>query len=176
MLRHDRELAGHGTRARALSLTRTVSAFGRILAVALLAALMTACASTPQASRERDADAKGFYTQPTAATIYVYRSQFNRVDDDTVLYLDDRLIGNTLPGTYFRINTVPGRHVLHGIAADTGWISLDVRPGHLYFVRLEVIGGRSQFTQRAEDVGKREVSACCAMLENWAPGQRPLLR
>ena len=176
MLRDDRELAGRGTLVPALSLDAAVRAFGKILAFALVAALLAACASTPQASRERNGDAKTFYTQPTAATIYVYRSQFNRADDDSVLYVDDRLVGSTLPGTYYRINTVPGRHILHGIAVDTGWISLDVRPGHLYFVRLEVISGRSQFTQRPEDVGKREVSACCAMLENWAPGQRPLLR
>ncbi len=147
--------------------------------VALTTVLLTACASTPQASRERDTEAKQFYTHPNAATIYVYRTNFNRfeqIDDDSVLYLDNRLIGNTLPGAYFRIDAVPGRHVLHGIGHDSGQLTVDVRPGELYFVRLDVIGGHSNFRVEPERSGRSQLQACCALLENWAPGQRPLLR
>ena len=32
-----------------------------------------------------------------------------------------------------------------------------------------------QFNARP-DTGKREILRCCSLLENWAPGQRPLLR
>ena len=89
--------------------------------VALLA--LAACTSTPEASRERDAEAKQFMTHPNAATIYVYRSGLNKhaqIYDDPVLYVDNRLIGNALPGGYFRVDTVPGRHLLHGIGSDAG--------------------------------------------------------
>jgi hypothetical protein len=138
--------------------------------------LLAACASTPEASLERDAEAKQFLTHPNAATIYVYRSPHNRIDSDSVLYVDGRLLGSTLPGTYFRIDTVPGRHVLHGIALDAGQLELEVRPGQTYFVALDVIGGHSRFTYVPEQVGRERVRACCALLENWGPGQRPFLR
>ncbi len=145
-----------------------------VLAAFLL--LLTACASTPQASRERDAEAKQFVTHPGSSTIYVYRSELDRLQDQTVLYLDERLIGSTLPGGYFRIDTVPGRHVLHGIAADTGRIAVDTRPGALYFVEMHVLDEHSYFRLVPEDVGRKRILQCCALLENWAPGQRPLLK
>lgn len=151
----------------------------RCLFAAVLVALLVACTSTPQASRERDAEAKQFLTHPNAATIYVYRSNLNRhaqIYDDPVLYLGDRLIGNALPGGYFRIDAVPGRHLLHGVASDAGRLMVEVRPGQIYFVRLEVVGGQSNFRLEPEAAGRREIQACCALLENWAPGQRPLLR
>jgi hypothetical protein len=152
-----------------------VAACVRVAAIAALA-LAGACTSTPQASRESDAAAKDFHTHPNAATIYVYRSEFDHLEDESVLYMDGRLIGATLPGTYFRIDAVPGRHVLHGMGPDVGSIPLDVRPGESYFVSLDVIAYHSRFTAVPFDVGEQRVRACCALLENWAPGQRPLLR
>jgi hypothetical protein len=147
-----------------------------ICGITALVALLGACAATPQASAERDAEAKQFFTHPSAATIYVYRSPFNRIDSDSVLYIDGRLIGSTLPGTYFRMDTVPGRHVLHGIALDAGQLEMEVRPGQTYFVALDVIAGHSRFTFVPDHIGRERVQACCALLENWGPGQRPLFR
>ena len=151
----------------------------RHICIAALVAILAACTSTPQASRERDAEAKQFVTHPGAATLYVYRSNLNRhaqIYDDPVLYVDDRLIGNALPGGFFRIDAVPGRHVLHGIGSDAGRLAIDVRPGQIYFVRLDVVAGQSNFRVEPEQIGRSTVQACCALLENWAPGQRPLLR
>jgi hypothetical protein len=146
------------------------------LAVALAALLLIAgCASTPQASPQQDALAKEFITHPNASTIYVYRSEFNHFDTDTALYLDGRLIGATLPGAYFRIDTVPGRHVLHGTGIDVGQFELNTRPGEVYFVSLDVLGAHSNFRLVPDQVGRERVRACCALLENWAPGQRPFV-
>ena len=94
-----------------------------LFVVALL--LAAGCASTPQASKQRDAEAKDFGTHPDSGTIYVYRSEHDRLEDDAVLYMDGRIVGQTLPGTYFRVDTVPGRHVLHGMAsmrAGSSWM------------------------------------------------------
>ena len=143
----------------------------------LVALLIAACASTPQASHERDADAKQFATHPNAGTIYVYRSPFDsREDEDATLFIDGRIIGQTLPGGYFRIDSAPGRHVLHGTGPDLGQVALETRPGELYFVELTVKGRHSQFRLVPEATGRRQVARCCALMENWAPGQRPLLR
>jgi hypothetical protein len=140
------------------------------------ALLLAACASTPQASHEADRQAKAFQTHPNASTIYVYRSEFDSLDEHSVLYMDGRLIGATVPGTFFRIDAVPGRHVLHGTGVDNGEMTVDTMAGELYFVSLKVIGSHSNFEAVPDSAGKKHVRACCAMLENWSPGQRPLLR
>jgi hypothetical protein len=138
--------------------------------------LVAGCASTPQATVEHDADAKTFVVHPATAAIYVYRDPLDRRDNDSVLYVDRRLIGATLPGGFFRIETQPGKRVLHGLAFDQGALEIDVRPGETYFVSLSVVEGTSTFTPKSAAVGRAELLACCVLLENWAPGQRPLLR
>jgi hypothetical protein len=74
------------------------------------------------------------------------------------------------------VNLRPGRHTLHGIGHDQGALTLEVRPERLYFVELTSAGGNSLFRPIPEVQGRKIVSTCCAMLETWAPGQRPLLR
>lgn len=145
-------------------------------ALALVTLLFAGCASTPQAPRDSDAEAKQFGTHPGFSTLYVYRSRFDRLEDPTVVYLDERIIGQTLPGAYFRIDTVPGRHVLAGIGPDAGRITVETRPGVLYFVELTVVEGQSHFGLVPDEVGRKTILGCCALLENWAPGQRPLLK
>jgi hypothetical protein len=144
--------------------------------LAVVALLVTGCASTPEAPADRDAEAKQFLTHPNASTIYVYRIDVEPTDDNVILYIDSRLIGETLPRTYFRIDTVPGRHVLSGTAADLGKLELATRPGALYFVELTVAAGQSNFGLVLEEVGRKRILECCTLLENWAPGQRPFLK
>ena len=145
-----------------------------LLLVAML--LLAACASTPQAGPERDADAKEFHAHPATAALYVYRPDLSSLDEDSVLYIDDRLIGATLPRTYFRFDVRPGRHRLHGIGPDAGSLGIDVRPGEVYFVSLKVVGGNSYLALEDPGAGREALLGCCALLENWTPGQRPLLR
>lgn len=155
---------------------RTVGTMAARLGLALAAALLIAgCTSTPEAPSDQDALAKEYITHPNAGTIYVYRSEFNHFDTDTVLFIDGRVVGSTVPGTYFRIDTTPGRHVLHGTGIDVGELALEARTGQVQFVSLDVLGGHSNFRLVPEQVGRERVRACCALLENWAPGQRPLV-
>lgn len=148
------------------------------LLVAMIA--LAGCASTPQASRERDAEAKRFLSRPDAAVIYVYRNDFPTLggesSNDSVLYVNDRLIGATLPMTFFRFDVRAGEHLLQGVARDQGRLTLNTRDGALYFVSLQVVGGRSVFRLVDAETGKREILRCCSLMENWEPGQRPLLR
>jgi hypothetical protein len=142
----------------------------------IVALALTGCASTPQASIEHDVEAKTFVAHPATAAIYVYRDPLDRRDSDSVLYVDRRLIGATLPGGFFRIEARPGKRVLHGLAYDRGALEIDVRPGETYFISLSVVEGTSNFTPKSAAVGRAELLACCVLLENWTPGQRPLLR
>ena len=154
------------------SVRRTFVLFAALLVGALLTA---GCTSTPQAQPEQNALAKEFLTHPAAATIYVYRSEFNQFDTDTILYIDGRVVGNTAPGTYFRIDTTPGRHILHGTGIDLGDIALETRAGRLYIVELNVLGANSNFRLVPDEIGRERVRACCALMENWAPVMRPLV-
>lgn len=140
-----------------------------------MALILAGCASTPQASLERDAEAKQFHTHPATAALYIFRLD-NDQEEDSVLYVDGRLVGATLPLAYYRINVRPGSHRLHGIAADSGKLEIQVRPGELHFVALRVSGGRSHFEAVQAGIGQQTIVKCCALLENWTPGQRPLLR
>lgn len=145
------------------------------LAVSILA--LGGCASTPQATPERDAEAKRFISYPESAGIYVYRPDFPTAEmDDSVLYVDDRLIGATLPGTFFRVDVQPGAHVVRSSASGASEIRIEARPGELYFVSLGVSGGNSRLASVSPETAQRAIRRCCALMENWAPGQRPLLR
>ena len=150
---------------------------GAAAAVWLIIALV-GCASVPEATPQRSAEAKRFETRPGAATLYVYRndSAGNAWQEDSVLYVGDRLIGATLPGTFFRIDLLPGVHELHGYGYDQGSLRIRARDGEARFVALNVVGGVSHFRTVAPDAGKREVGRCCVLMESWQPGQRPLLR
>jgi hypothetical protein len=145
-----------------------------VLFVLLICMIGAGCASTPQASRERDAQAKTFDTHPATAAIYVYRND-NAPEEESVLFVDGRLIGATLPRTYFRFNVRPGTHRLHGIGADTGNLVFEAHAGDIVFISLRVLNGISHFQPVSDAAGRESIRACCALLENWAPGQRPLI-
>ncbi|OGA24973.1 MAG: hypothetical protein A3I02_14595 [Betaproteobacteria bacterium RIFCSPLOWO2_02_FULL_67_26] len=153
-------------------------AAGRSWLVAAAAAVALAgCTSVPHAAPERDAEVKQFLDHPNAATLYVYRPDFAaRRADESVLYVDGRLIGATLPGTFFRIDLRAGPHLLHGYGYDQGRLKVETRNGEIVFVSLNVMGGTSLFERVAPGDGRRAVVDCCVLLENWTPGQRPLLR
>ncbi len=146
---------------------------------AVAAAAISGCVSTPQASPERDTEAKRFIAHPASAALYVYRPDFpsgEHVRTETVLWINSRLIGQTLPGAFFRVDLRPGVHRLHGVGPDQGSLTIETAAGRVYFVRLNVVAGSSLFALVDADTGRKESAGCCALLENWAPGQRPFLR
>jgi hypothetical protein len=147
------------------------------LALCLLAAL-GGCASVPEAAPERDAEAKRFETRAGAAAVYIFRNDFPGTAEleDSVLYVDGRLIGATLPGTFFRVDVMPGVRELHGYGYDAGSLRIRAREGEAHFVALNVVGGTSRFAPVVPAVAQREIERCCMLMENWQPGQRPLLR
>src|SRR5262245_8475931 len=151
----------------------------RIWLCATVALALSACTSTPQASPERDADAKLFASHPATAAVYVYRPDFTTSGatlGDPALWVDNRLIGATLPRTYFRIDLRPGGHQVRTDGAGKDRITITTASGEVYFVRLTVYDGPARFQLMDPEIAKREIVRCCALLENWAPGQRPLLR
>lgn len=149
------------------------------LAVAAAALALGGCASVREATPERDNEAKQFGATPGSGALYIFRNDFAdlmETQNDVAVYMDGRIIGQALPGGYFRVDTRPGSHVLHGFAHDQGNLKISTRPGEITFISLHVVGGTSIFKQVAPEAAKREIARCCVLMENWAPGQRPLLR
>lgn len=145
----------------------------RLPAAVALLALLGACAYTAPAPVREDVLAKEFLTHPHASTIYVFRSPVNDVADDALLYVNGRLVGAALPGMYFRLEMVPGRHVLHGSSDDLGQILLDTRPGSLHVISMDVIGSFPRFRLVPDEQGVQRIRECCVLHQAWAVHHRP---
>lgn len=138
---------------------------------------LAGCASTPQGSAARDAEAKRFAGQPDSATLYVYRPDLRVAnEDDPVLWLDDQLIGATLPRAFFRMTAAPGPRRLAGSGLHHGNLALQATTGSVSFIRLRILAGHAVFEPVDPALARQELLVCCDLLENWAPGQRPLLK
>jgi len=148
----------------------------RTSALTLLLALLGGCASTPEAPPGSDADAKRFETAPNAAIIYLYRPRTPGGDAPSTIWVDGRLIGETLPTTFFRVAVRPGHNRISASGNDMGRLDIDTEADGVYFVEMQVLGetqGASTtiFRSVKPDIGKASVLHCCAMLETWRPGQ-----
>ena len=150
---------------------------GNRVAAVLLVMMLGACAATPEAPRERDADAKHFESVPGSAVIYLYRADVS--GGLSTLWLNNRLLGQTLAQTYFRATARADRSVIATSGADNGRIELETREEGVYFVEMRVYGqgeGDSQtiFRRVTPEIGRQAILRCCNLLENWRPGQSRL--
>ena len=126
----------------------------------ILALAIAACAPLPPSPQ--DLEAKRFEAVSGKAVIYVVRHYPDISREVATLMLDDRMMGSTYPGTYFRWVVEPGRHVIRGYAADAGGITLDVQPGRIYFIAQSVSEFFNGFAQSffrviPEPYGRAEV-------------------
>jgi len=145
------------------------------LALVLLLALLGGCAATPEASTQDDAAAKLFESAPRAAIIYLYRADTPSSATST-LWVDDRIVGQSLPATYFRVAVRPGRNRIAAFAPDQGRLEIETREGGVFFVAMQVGGdfetpGNTIFRSVPPEAGKAEILRCCTMLETWRPNQ-----
>ena len=145
------------------------------LPLVLILALLGGCAATPEAPPASDAEAKRFESAPRAAIIYLYRADTPSSATSTI-WVDDRLVGQSLPATYFRVAVRPGRNYIAAFAPDQGRLEIDTREGGVFFVAMQVGGdfetpGDTIFRSVPPEAGKAEILRCCTMLETWRPGQ-----
>jgi hypothetical protein len=148
----------------------------RRLQFVLLGALVCGgCASTPEASVVDDAAAKRFEPALNASIIYLYRADGPSNGVATV-WVDGRLIGQSLPTTYFRAVTRPGLHSVTASGPDVGKLQIETREDGVYFVAMNVLGeyegsSTTVFRSVAPETGKAAILKCCTLLESWRPGQ-----
>ena len=131
----------------------------RLLCVLVVA--LAACAQLPPSPQE--IEAKRFEPAPGQAVIYLVRDVPDFTDIGAAVMLDDRLMGSTYPGTFFRWVVAPGRHEIRGYAEDAGYFSLDVSPDRIYFVQQSVTrffpmpSSQSRFSLAPESHGRAAV-------------------
>src|SRR5262245_5628042 len=105
----------------------------RLLLMALLLAGCQQLPLTPQ-----DIQARKFEAVPGMAVIYLVRDYPDFTELQSTVYLGDKLILKTYPGTYYRWEAPPGEHQIRGAAFDTGTITVNGAPGMIYFVQQRV--------------------------------------
>ena len=151
------------------------------VAFCLCAALLGgACTSTPESTRERDAWAKEFEPVTRDSVIYVYRPDFSGTMAVTDLSVDNRLVGSSLPGTYFRIPVLPGRHLLEVFAAHGEPIEVVTHGNDVIFVELQNYSSvdgtpNMRFRIVSAERAKPAIIACCSRLETIRHDQPRLL-
>jgi hypothetical protein len=126
----------------------------------LMATLLAGCQQLPLTPQ--DIEARKFEAVPGAAVIYVVRDYPDFTELQSTIYLGDKLILKTYPGTYYRWEVPPGKHLIRGAAFDTGAIRLETMPGGIYFVQQRVTAAlmaspNSFFQLVAEPAGRGAV-------------------
>ena len=154
---------------------RTGLVTAALTAIVLALAILSGCASTPEASITSDADAKRFDTAANAAMVYIYRPIGGGPGVSTI-WLDGRLVGESLPQSFFRVAARPGRNLITVSGNDPGRLEFDTRADGIYFVEARVEGETqseaiSRFRLVPPETGKTAIVGCCRMLEAWRPGQ-----
>jgi hypothetical protein len=151
-----------------------INHFKSVLKLALACALLGGCMATPEATPADDASAKLFESAPGAAIVYLYRADppgTSVVD----LWMDGRPVGESLPGTYFRVPVRPGKNLITAGTADAGRLELTTLGGEVYFVAISntaIDGGfGSQFKMVPPESGRAAILRCCNRLDTWKPGQ-----
>ena len=122
-----------------------------------------------------DSEAKRFESAPGAAIVYLYRADLAGGTGSSVLWLDGRLIGESLPRTYFRVSVRPGKNLLTAYANDTGRLEFETKRGEVYFIGIVVSGDDAAYTSHFSVVSpenaRTQILRCCTLLETWKPGQ-----
>jgi hypothetical protein len=147
---------------------------GRLALSSLLLAVLVGCATTPEASRESDADAKRFEPALRAAVVYLYRPDIR--GGVATIWIDNRLVGQTVSGTYFRVPIRAGHNIITASGSDQGRIEIDTRDEGVYFIEMRVAGeaegsSTTNFRSVPAEAGKEALARCCSLLETWRPGQ-----
>jgi hypothetical protein len=101
-------------------------------------AVLSGCASVPEASPELDQAAKKFTAPRDKAGVYVYRNETFGAALKFVVLLDGKPLGETAAKTYFYVEVPPGKHTVAGKGETESTVSFDAAAGRLYYIWQEI--------------------------------------
>lgn len=133
-----------------------------MLLVGVLVALLTGCASVPMASLDKDAKAKDYSTDPSKASLFIYRNETFGAAIPVTVSVNGKTLGQTAAMTYFRLNLSPGKYTINSHAENVSMLDLILEAGKNYFVWQEIKMGMwsagSKLQQVGESIGRAGVS------------------
>ena len=123
-----------------------------LMATYALLLLLSACASVPMASMDKDAKAKEFTPPPDKGAIYIYRNENLGGGMAITVSINDKTLGQTAPDTYFHVNVLPGSYSLKSLAENVSELTVMVEPGRIYFVWQEIKMGMWSARTKLQEV------------------------
>lgn len=136
------------------------------LVLFLICLAVVGCGGIAQhAPKEYDASRKAFAI-PAAGygTVYIFRDGFAGREINTTLLIDGRVLGKNLGNTYLCADIPEGKHTITSHYVGYTSIDIDVKQGHLYFIRdsVDVSFTRTDtvLTPVGEAEGKTAVRKC----------------
>lgn len=112
--------------------------------LAVSVALVSGCASVPEASPELDQAAKSFSAPRDRAGLYIYRNETFGAAIKVNVLMDDKYLGETASKTYFYVEVPPGKHTVVSKAENESSVTIDAIAGRLYYVWQEIKMGLFQ--------------------------------
>ena len=137
-----------------------------LLATITACALLSACASVPLASKEKDAAAKAFLKpQKDKASLYVFRNGFVGQALKKSVFIDDQVIGESANKVYFFRELAPGPHKV-STESEFGNNDLEINlaGGQQHFVeqyiKMGVLKGGANLRVVPESEARKAISDC----------------
>lgn len=146
-----------------------------VIPVVALSYFVAGCASTSKAPESKSNEAKSFKAPEDRGTVFLYRTgRAVGAAGQLNVKVNSRDAGGTGPGTFFKWDLKPG---IYTFASSTGEssavIQLDVKAGHVYFIRqdarLGVANGRVTMKEVDAHKGRQEVKNCKLLVSSYVP-------
>lgn len=135
------------------------------LLILVISSYLTGCASVPMASLKDDKEKKEFHLPSNKAGLYIYRnSTFGGALKKSV-YINNELIGETAPMTYFYKEIKEGEHKVSTESEfSNNDLVINVKNGRNYFIRqymkMGLLVGGANLEKMTEKEGKKGVLEC----------------
>ncbi|UTW03616.1 DUF2846 domain-containing protein [Amphritea atlantica] len=124
--------------------------------LALIALLVTGCASVPMEALVKDTESKQFVPAPDKASLYIYRNEVLGAAIPMSVFINGKNLGQTASKTYFHLSLIPGQYDIDSIAENNCSLSLSVEPNQNYFVWQEIKMGMWMARCALHEVGQQE--------------------
>jgi len=145
------------------------------LLVALIAPVLTSCASVSKAPSEHSEAAKAFEAPAGRGVVYLYRKgRAVGAALSTQIKINGQDAGGTGPGTFFRWELRPGAYTfLASTSESSATVELQVEAGKLYFIeqreKLGLQQGRVSLNIEDGQTGSSAVSGLSLLVSAYIP-------